>query len=71
LDELVKQLASVPVETLTAPNGITPERAQTLLDGTLLLVEIARWLGTDLVVGRPGLREGAAIELARAEIVAA
>jgi exopolyphosphatase / guanosine-5'-triphosphate,3'-diphosphate pyrophosphatase len=71
LDDLATQLASVPAETLTEPHGITPERAHTLLGGTLVLAEIARQLGTDLEVGRGGLREGAALALARAEAVAA
>jgi exopolyphosphatase/pppGpp-phosphohydrolase len=52
-------------------SGITDERAQTLLGGTLVLAEIARRLGTGLEVGRGGLREGAALALARAEAAVA
>jgi exopolyphosphatase/pppGpp-phosphohydrolase len=50
---------------------VTGPRAQTLLGGTLVLCEIARLVETDLELGRGGLREGAALALARAEAVAA
>jgi exopolyphosphatase / guanosine-5'-triphosphate,3'-diphosphate pyrophosphatase len=71
LDELAATLSSVPAETVTEAHGVTPDRAQTLLGGTLVLAEIARRLGTELEVGRGGLREGAALALARAEAAAA
>ena len=71
LDELVATLSRVPAESVTATHGITPERAHTLLGGTLVLDELAGRLGTSLEVGRGGLREGAALALARAEVVAA
>jgi len=65
LEELAAQLASAPAKTVTAPHGITSERAHTLLGGTLVLAEIARRLETELEVARGGLREGAALALAR------
>jgi exopolyphosphatase / guanosine-5'-triphosphate,3'-diphosphate pyrophosphatase len=65
LDELAATLESVPAETVTESHGITSERAHTLLGGTLVLDELARRLETDLEVGRGGLREGAALALAR------
>ena len=65
LEELAELLGSAPAETVTKRHGITTERAQTLLGGTLVLAEIARRLGTDLEVARGGLREGAALALAR------
>jgi exopolyphosphatase / guanosine-5'-triphosphate,3'-diphosphate pyrophosphatase len=71
LDSLAAELGRVPASTVTASHGITAERAQTLLGGTLVLAEIARRLGTDLEVGRGGLREGAAIALARHEVAVA
>jgi exopolyphosphatase / guanosine-5'-triphosphate,3'-diphosphate pyrophosphatase len=65
LEKLAELLGGVPVENVTKSHGITSERAQTLLGGTLVLTEIARRLGTDLDVARGGLREGAALALAR------
>jgi exopolyphosphatase/pppGpp-phosphohydrolase len=71
LEELAATLASAPAETITESHGITPERAHTLLGGTLVLTEIAHRLHSDLEVGRGGLREGAALALARLEAAVA
>jgi exopolyphosphatase/guanosine-5'-triphosphate,3'-diphosphate pyrophosphatase len=71
LDTLVDTLSRTPPAFAIEEHGVTPERAETLLGGTLVLTEIARRLGTDLEVGRGGLREGAALALARAEAAAA
>ena len=71
LEELAAKLGRVPVSTVTKSHGITAERAQTLFGGTLVLAEIARRLDTDLEVARGGLREGAAIALARQEAAVA
>ena len=71
LEELASTLSVVPAESVTEPHGITAERAETLLGGTLVLSEIAARLGCDLDVGRGGLREGAALALARADAAAA
>ena len=71
LEELVSTLAHVPAENVTKPHGITSERAETLLGGTLVLAEIAGRLGCDFQVGKGGLREGAALALARADAAAA
>jgi exopolyphosphatase / guanosine-5'-triphosphate,3'-diphosphate pyrophosphatase len=65
LDTLAATLERVPAETVTRSHGITSERAHTLLGGTLVLNELARRLESDLEVGRGGLREGAALALAR------
>lgn len=65
LDELTMTFLDTPAESLTHDYGITAERAQTLLGGTLVLAEIARHLDTQLEVGRGGLREGAALMIAR------
>jgi exopolyphosphatase/pppGpp-phosphohydrolase len=56
---------------VTDSHGITPERTETLLGGTLVLIEIARRLESDLEVGKGGLREGAALALARHEAAVA
>jgi len=65
LDELTATLTNVRAETVTKSHGVTSERAHTLLGGTLVLAELARRLGRNLEVGRGGLREGAALALAR------
>jgi exopolyphosphatase/guanosine-5'-triphosphate,3'-diphosphate pyrophosphatase len=65
LDRLASLLTRLPAETVTASHGVTRERAHTLFGGTLVLDELARRLGTTLEVGRGGLREGAALSLAR------
>jgi exopolyphosphatase/guanosine-5'-triphosphate,3'-diphosphate pyrophosphatase len=71
LEGLAETLSQTPAEKVTEPHGITAERAHTLLGGTLVLAELARRLGTELRVGRGGLREGAALSLAgRAAAVA-
>jgi exopolyphosphatase / guanosine-5'-triphosphate,3'-diphosphate pyrophosphatase len=46
--------------------GIDPRRAGTVLAGALLLGEASRILGRPLSLGRGGIREGAALALARA-----
>jgi len=71
LEQLASALGKVPAEEVAEPHGITSERAETLLGGTLVLSEIARRLRCDLEVGRGGLREGAALALARADAAAA
>jgi exopolyphosphatase / guanosine-5'-triphosphate,3'-diphosphate pyrophosphatase len=71
LDRLAERLTKTRAEDITEPHGITPERAHTLLGGTLVLTELARRLDSTLEVGRGGLREGAALALARAEAAVA
>ena len=46
--------------------GIDPRRAGTVLAGALLLGETSRTFGRPLTLGRGGIREGAALALARA-----
>ena len=71
LEELISTFSNATAESLTKDHGITTERAQTLLGGTLVLTEIARRLESELEVGRGGLREGAALAIARAAALAA
>ncbi|MCY7302883.1 MAG: hypothetical protein LH654_07560 [Thermoleophilia bacterium] len=67
LDEAVARLARRPATKTTRSFGISVERAETLLAGAILLSEACRALGTPLELGRGGLREGAALELAALE----
>lgn len=71
LDHLVLRLVVDGIERVTADTTITPERAQTLLGGTLVLAELADRIGRPLRVGRGGLREGAVLALARDAALAA
>ena len=71
LDELVERIVRKGPEAVTAGLDVTPDRTETLLGGTLVLSEIARELDAKLEVGRGGLREGAALGLARAHAAAA
>lgn len=64
LTKLAKALVRKGPQSVVAGTGITRERAETLLGGTLVLAEVSRLLGTRLEVGRGGLREGAALALA-------
>ena len=71
LDQVIERLSAAKGGSLIKEHGVTPERALTLLGGTLVLAEIARRLDSDLEVGRGGLREGAALSIARGLAVAA
>jgi exopolyphosphatase/guanosine-5'-triphosphate,3'-diphosphate pyrophosphatase len=65
-DELqgaVRRLRKSPSSELAAAHGIDPERARTLLGGALILSEVELRLAVPLVVGRGGVREGAALAL--------
>ena len=56
LTKLAKALVRKGPQAIVAGTGITRERAETLLGGTLVLTEVSRLLGTKLEVGRGGLR---------------
>jgi exopolyphosphatase/guanosine-5'-triphosphate,3'-diphosphate pyrophosphatase len=71
LDALAARLAQLGAPRVIDGLDITPQRAETLLGGTLVLAEIARKLDAKLELGRGGVREGAALALARAESAAA
>lgn len=71
LGKLIGRLTESPAGKVTDEHGITPERTHTLLGGTLVLAELARRLDSKLEVGRGGLREGAALALARHEAAVA
>lgn len=60
IDLLTRRPAVKSVRSL----GVSADRAETLLAGALILDETCRVLGISLELGRGGLREGAALELA-------
>ena len=65
LAKLAKSIVRKGADDVVAGTGITADRAETLLGGTLVLAEIAEQLDARFEVGRGGLREGAALALAR------
>lgn len=67
LDEAVNILSRRPAAQAARPFGISAQRAETLLAGALLLAGTSLALGIPLELGRGGLREGAALELAAHE----
>jgi exopolyphosphatase/guanosine-5'-triphosphate,3'-diphosphate pyrophosphatase len=71
LDALAETIRRVGPAAALAGFDVTRGRIETLLGGTLVLAELARRLDAKLEVGRGGLREGAALTLARLESAAA
>ncbi len=71
LDELAERIVRDGAAATTSGLDVTPGRNETLLGGTLILAEVARRLDSKLEIGRGGLREGAALALARAVSAAA
>ena len=71
LDALAERIVDLGPERITRWLDVSPARAETLLGGTLVLAEVSRRLESKLEVSRGGLREGAALGLARAAAVAA
>jgi exopolyphosphatase/guanosine-5'-triphosphate,3'-diphosphate pyrophosphatase len=63
LQEAIRRLRKEPSADIAAECGVNPERARTLLGGALILAEVQRRLVVPLVVGRGGVREGAALAL--------
>jgi len=70
LDRAVKLLSRRPAAKAVRSFGIGVERAETLLAGALVLAGASRLLGTAFELGRGGVREGAALELAGAHEIA-
>jgi exopolyphosphatase/guanosine-5'-triphosphate,3'-diphosphate pyrophosphatase len=64
----VSLLARRPSRKVARASGIGLPRAGTLLAGALILGEVSRSRDRPLVLARGGLREGAALELALAEL---
>jgi exopolyphosphatase / guanosine-5'-triphosphate,3'-diphosphate pyrophosphatase len=65
LAEGIELLAGMKRSKITKRWGIPPQRAATLLAGTILLAEAQRRLGVPLEVARGGVREGSALALFR------
>ena len=70
LASAARKLAKRSDRTIANDYGVDRSRARTLLAGTVILMEVQRRLGIALLVGRGGIREGAAL-LALDELTAA
>ncbi len=65
IEEAIGELAGMKRAKIVKRYGIAPQRAATLLAGTILLAEAQRRLGLPLGVARGGVREGSALALFR------
>ena len=70
IERVVRLVAERPSRDGAAQFGLRPERVRTLLAGALLLAEVSRQLGVPFSPTRGGIREGAALQLARRRIAA-
>ena len=66
----IEELAGLKRSKISKRYGIPPQRAATLLAGTILLAEAQRRLGLPLGVAEGGLREGSALALFRESVAA-
>jgi len=64
LEQALDVLARTPADELAAEYDLDPGRLSTLAAGAVILASIQERLAVPLKVGRGGLREGAALELA-------
>lgn len=71
LERMIEALASRPAAESAKALGLRPDRARTLLAGSLILEEVARVLAQPFAPSRGGIREGAAIRLAARRAAAA
>jgi exopolyphosphatase/guanosine-5'-triphosphate,3'-diphosphate pyrophosphatase len=65
LESVIADLGSRPRGRIAAAYGLERSRARTILAGALILAEVQRRLDVPFEVARGGLREGAALALAR------
>jgi exopolyphosphatase/guanosine-5'-triphosphate,3'-diphosphate pyrophosphatase len=65
LEDVIAELGSRPRSRIAAAYGLERSRARTILAGALILAEVQRRLDVPFEVARGGLREGAALALAR------
>jgi len=70
VDVVVRQLRKRPSIEIAAAHGIDPERARTLLAGALIISHLQLRLAVPFVIGRGGVREGAALALAARQLAA-
>ncbi|HEY7259597.1 MAG TPA: hypothetical protein VH459_11025 [Gaiellales bacterium] len=71
LESVIAELTSRPAGRIATEYGLERSRARTILAGALILAEVQRSLDVPFEVARGGLREGAALTLARVAQAAA
>jgi len=71
LESIITELSSRPPGRIAAAYGLERSRARTILAGALILAEVQRRFDAPFEVARGGLREGAALTLARVAQAAA
>jgi exopolyphosphatase / guanosine-5'-triphosphate,3'-diphosphate pyrophosphatase len=67
LESVIEELRSRPPGRIAAAYGLERSRARTILAGALILAEVQQRLDVPFEVARGGLREGAALALARVD----
>jgi exopolyphosphatase/guanosine-5'-triphosphate,3'-diphosphate pyrophosphatase len=70
LAEAVEELSSLKRAKISKRYGISPQRAATLLAGTILFAEAQQRLAIPLAIAGGGVREGSAIALFRESVAA-
>jgi exopolyphosphatase/guanosine-5'-triphosphate,3'-diphosphate pyrophosphatase len=70
LESAIAELAALKRVKIAKKLGIAPQRAATLLAGTILFAEVQRRLGLPLRVAGSGVREGCALGLLRQSVTA-
>ncbi|MDQ3067186.1 MAG: hypothetical protein M3R12_08575, partial [Actinomycetota bacterium] len=70
LERVVELLSGRTAAVSAAKLGVRPDRARTLLAGTLILAEVSRLLDVPFTPSRGGIREGVALRLASRRIAA-
>ena len=70
LETAIEQLSALERAKIAKRLGISPNRAATLLAGTILFAEVQERLGVPLHVARAGIREGCALALFRESVTA-
>jgi exopolyphosphatase/guanosine-5'-triphosphate,3'-diphosphate pyrophosphatase len=65
LERVIAEVSSRPPSRIAETHGLERSRARTILAGALILAEVQRRLDVPFEVARGGLREGAALALAR------
>jgi exopolyphosphatase/pppGpp-phosphohydrolase len=71
LESAITDLCSRPTGRIAAAYGLERSRARTIVAGALILAEVQRCLDVPFEVARGGLREGAALTMARVAQAAA
>jgi exopolyphosphatase / guanosine-5'-triphosphate,3'-diphosphate pyrophosphatase len=70
LEQAIAWLATLEREKISKRLGVGPQRAATLLAGTIIFAEVQARLGIPLRPARAGVREGCAISLFRESVTA-